>query len=120
MALFMLAGLAMVFLGSKDLFGAVAVSGTASMYLAPVVFFSLWGGARDIPKWSYLASFAAAMSGAALYFAESSGYSDLISPIFGVEHKYAKLLLICVFVLTIGCGAFAVGKYVNGGKMIKL
>lgn len=118
MALFMLAGLLMVFLGSKDLFGAVAVSGTASMYLAPVIFFNLWGGAKNIPQWSYLTSFATAMSGAALYFTETAGYSDLITPLFGVEHKYSKLLLICVFVLASGCGAFAAGK-LTGGKAKK-
>src|SRR5690554_502815 len=49
MVLFMLLGLALVFWGNKDLFSAVAVSGTASMYLAPVIFFSLWGNQRDIP-----------------------------------------------------------------------
>ncbi|MGI9307598.1 MAG: sodium:proline symporter [Gammaproteobacteria bacterium] len=114
MALFMLAGLLMVFLGSKDLFSAVAVSGTASMYLAPVIFFCLWGGARDIPKWSYLTSFAAAMFGAALYFTETAGYSDLITPFTGIEHKYSKLLLICIAVLTTGCGAFAAGKFLAG------
>ena len=43
MAIFMLLGLFLVFWGNKDLFSAVAVSGTASMYLAPVIFFSLWG-----------------------------------------------------------------------------
>ena len=42
MAAFMLGGLIFVFLGSKDLFSAVAVSGTASMFLAPVIFFSIW------------------------------------------------------------------------------
>ncbi|MEZ5447888.1 MAG: hypothetical protein R3E89_02285 [Thiolinea sp.] len=41
MLLFMVLGLGMVFLDNQDLFSAVAVSGTASMYLAPVVFFSL-------------------------------------------------------------------------------
>ena len=56
MAVFMLLGLLLVFWGNKDLFSAVAVSGTASMYLAPVIFFSLWGRRSDIPLWSYLFS----------------------------------------------------------------
>ena len=38
MAAFMLGGLLFVYLGSADLFSAVAVSGTASMFLAPVIF----------------------------------------------------------------------------------
>ena len=112
MALFMLAGLLMLFFGGSDLFGAVAVSGTASMYLAPVIFFCLWGGAKHIPRWSYRLSFALALSGAALYFAETAGYADIVAPLFGAEtmHKYFKLLLICIVVLVGGCGAFAIGK----------
>jgi len=109
MVLFLLGGLAMVFLGSKDLFAAVAVSGTASMFLAPVIFFSLWGGREDIPVWSFLTAFFTAMAAAALYFTESSGYTDLIGPLTGLTHKYAKLLLLSAVTLTIGCGAFALG-----------
>ncbi|MBR9885578.1 MAG: sodium:proline symporter, partial [Oceanospirillales bacterium] len=105
MALFMLAGVLLVFVGNKDLFSAVAVSGTASMYLAPVVFFSLWGNRRDIPLWSYMASFGFALVGAVLYFTESSGYSSLL----GEAHKYTKLLCICVAVLVAGCFVFWLG-----------
>ncbi|MBU6951066.1 sodium:proline symporter [Hahella sp. HN01] len=109
MALFMAAGLLCVFFGSKDLFAAVAVSGTASMYLTPVVFFSLWRDWRDVPLWSYLTSFCVAVGGAALYFTESSSYSNLIEPLFGVSHKYSKLLLISLVVMAVGCAAFWVG-----------
>lgn len=105
MALFMLAGLIMVFIGNKDLFSAVAVSGTASMYLIPVIFFSLWGNRRDIPVWSYLGSFLLAMAGAVLYFTESSGHSQWL----GEAHKYTKLLWICVVVMIGGCLLFIVG-----------
>jgi hypothetical protein len=49
MAVFMLGGLLFVFVGSKDLFSAVAVSGTSSMFLAPVIFFSIFGGRRGRP-----------------------------------------------------------------------
>ncbi|WP_299183496.1 sodium:proline symporter [uncultured Neptuniibacter sp.] len=105
MALFMLAGLAMVFWGNKDLFSAVAVSGTASMYLLPVILFSLWGGRRDIPVWSYTGSFFLALGGAILYFTESSGHSQLL----GEVHKYTKLLWICVVVMLGGCLLFLLG-----------
>lgn len=111
MVLFMLAGLGFCFLGSKDLFAAVAVSGTASMFLAPVILFSILGGARHIPIWSYLVAFAAAMAGAVLYFLISGkkalGLQALA--VIGVEHKYSALLVICVAVLVIGCSAFALG-----------
>ncbi len=109
MLLFMLLGLSCVFLGNKDLFSAVAVSGTASMYLAPVIFFSLWGKRRDIPLWSYLTSFALAIGGALLYFLESSGYSLWL----GDAHKYTKLLWISLTVLGGGCLAFWLGGALN-------
>jgi len=105
MAIFMLLGLVLVFVGNKDLFSAVAVSGTASMYLVPVIFFSLWGNQRNIPVWSYLGSFALAIGGAVLYFTESSGYSALL----GDAHKYTKLLWICIAVMIGGCSLFFVG-----------
>ena len=109
MAVFMLLGLVLVFTGNKDLFSAVAVSGTASMYLAPVVFFSLWGKRRDIPVWSYLFTFVLALSGAALYFTESSGHSALL----GDLHKYTKLLYICISILVLGCLSYWLGGLIN-------
>ena len=105
MAVFMLIGLMLVFWGNKDLFSAVAVSGTASLYLAPVIFFSLWGKRSDIPVWSYLLSFALAIVAAVLYFTESSGYSHLL----GDAHKYTKLLYLTVSVLGFGCLGFWIG-----------
>ncbi|MCU7841636.1 MAG: sodium:proline symporter [Candidatus Thiodiazotropha sp. (ex Troendleina suluensis)] len=106
MALFMILGLLLVFTGNKDLFSAVAVSGTASMYLAPVIFFSLWGDRVRIPLWSYLGSFILAMFGAALYFTESTGYTLWL----GEWHKYTKLLFISLTVMTGGCLMFWIGN----------
>ena len=102
MAVFMLLGLALVFLGNKDLFSAVAVSGTASMYLVPVILFSLWGKRTDIPVWSYVASFVISIAAAVLYFTESSGYSALL----GEAHKYTKLLWLSLLVPALGCFCF--------------
>lgn len=102
---FMLAGLLLAFSGNKDLFSAVAVSGTASMYLAPVIFFSLWGGRTDIPVWSYAASFMLAVGGAILYFLESSAHTAWL----GDLHKYTKLLWISLSVLIGGFLVFWVG-----------
>lgn len=109
MALFMLLGLLLVFVGNKDLFSAVAVSGTASMYLAPVVFFSLWGNRSDIPVWSYIGSFVLAVGGAMLYFLESSGYTQWL----GEMHKYTKLLFISATLLGLGCLLFWVGSHLD-------
>ncbi len=109
MMLFLLAGLALVFLGSKDLFSAVAVSGTASMFLAPVVFFSLWGGRTDIPAWSYLLAFVTAITGAVIYFLEAGNHMTLMTHLTGLEHKYSKLLVISASVMVLGCLYFAAG-----------
>ena len=109
MVAFTVGGLGFLFLGSKDLFSAVAVSGTASMYLTPVIVFSVLLGRTDIPAWSYIVSFAAAMFGAALYFLESSGHIGWVAPLTGVEHKYSKLLVIFVGVLVTGFTAYAIG-----------
>ena len=105
MTLFMLLGLLLAFSGNKDLFSAVAVSGTASMYLAPVIFFSLWAGRQDIPVWSYFGSFILAVSAATLYFLESSSHTMWL----GDAHKYTKLLWISLSVLFGGCLLFWLG-----------
>lgn len=113
MVVFTVGGLGFLFLGSNDLFGAVAVSGTASMYLTPVIVVSIWMGRRDVPVWSYLVSFAAAMAAAALYFLESSGYTGIVGAMTGLEHKYAKLLALCIAVLVVGFAAYGVGILTN-------
>ena len=75
------------------------------MYVAPVIFFSLWGGRNDIPQWSYVGSFILAVTGAILYFLESSAHTSLL----GDLHKYTKLLMISVSVLIGGCLLFWIG-----------
>ncbi len=108
MAVFMIGGLVFLFLGSKDLFAAVAVSGTASMFLAPVVVFCVFGR-RRVATWAYVVAFTAAMAGGALYMLEAGGHLSLIGPAFDISHKYTKLLIICIGVLGIGFGSFAMG-----------
>ncbi len=105
MSIFMLLGLLLVFSGNQDLFSAVAVSGTASLFLAPVVFFSIFAKRVDIPAWSLLLSFIVAIVGASLYFFESSGYTDWL----GSPHKYTKLLQITVTVLITSFLLFWIG-----------
>ncbi len=109
MLVFMLLGVLCVFWGNKDLFGAVAVSGTTSLFLAPVVFFSIFANKNNVPVWSLLVSFVFAMLGTTIYFLETSGHTAWLGDI----HKYTKLLYISVFVLTMGCAAFSVGIKTN-------
>lgn len=113
MALFLLGGLGFLFLGSKDLFDAVAVSGTASMFLAPVFVFSIWLN-RDVAPWAFAAAFLAAMAGAGLYFLETGGHLNLIEPLTGIAHKYSKLMIISGGVLLLGSGAFLLGLRPRG------
>ncbi|MBT4889338.1 MAG: sodium:proline symporter, partial [Rhodospirillales bacterium] len=118
MALFMLGGLLFLFGGTKDLYSAVAVSGTASMYLAPVIFFSIWLGKRNIPVWSYYLSFITALGGAALYYTEAHAISDILTPFAGLEHKYTKLLVISGAIMVLGNVYFLLGmlqsRFVHG------
>ena len=106
MAAFLAGGLAFLFVGNKDLFAAVAVSGTASMFLAPVLFFNILGNRRTAP-WAFAVAFVLALAGGVLYLLEAGGHVSLITPLFGVAHKYSKLLVICLGVLAGGVGAFA-------------
>jgi Na+/proline symporter len=109
MAAFMAGGLGLLFLGNQDLFSAVAISGTASMFLAPVVFFCIWGGWR-VQQWSYALAFAFAMVGATVYFLDSSGHLELFAWLYGPLHDYTKLLVISAAVLVGGCASFVAGR----------
>ncbi|WP_147105982.1 sodium:proline symporter [Tateyamaria sp. syn59] len=105
MLVFMVLGTILTLWGNATLFDAVAVSGTASMFLAPVLIVGLVMG-RSIPTWSYLAAFAAAMLGALAYFGRAWPTFAAILP---EGHKYEQLLIICVFVLVAGFAAVLAG-----------
>ncbi len=106
---FLLVGLAFIATGSKDLFDAVAVSGTASLFLAPVVFFSIWSS-WEVKPWAIVISFVSALSAGIIYMLENGGYLAVMTPIFGVEHKYDKLLILCVMASVIGAIAFVIAR----------
>lgn len=106
MALFALAGAALTLWGNQTLFDAVAVSGTASMFLAPVMWATLILGRRLAP-WAYAVAFAAAMMGAMLYLVRDAlPAAEFLSKM----HKYTLLLVICAGVLAIGGLAAALGS----------
>ena len=105
MVLFMLAGAALTLWGNATLFDAVAVSGTASMFLTPVLIVGLVMQ-RQIALWSYLVAFGAAMIGAVLYFARAATWAAALLP---EGHKYEQLLAICVVVLIVGFVAVLAG-----------
>ncbi|MEH6831819.1 sodium:solute symporter family transporter [Sulfitobacter sp.] len=105
MVVFMLAGTLLTLWGNATLFDAVAVSGTASMFLTPVLIVGLVMG-RQIALWAYLVAFGAAMAGAFIYFAR--GW-EMITPWLIEGHKYEQLLLICICVLLTGFAAVLAG-----------
>tara|TARA_Y100001951_G_scaffold32427_1_gene25511 strand:+ start:1341 stop:2699 length:1359 start_codon:yes stop_codon:yes gene_type:complete len=105
MAGFMALGALLTLWGNATLFDAVAVSGTASMFLTPVLLVGLVAG-RRIAVWSYLAAFAAAMLGAAVYFAR--GWAP-VAALLPEGHKYEQLLVVCVIVLLAGFAAVLAG-----------
>lgn len=110
MAAFAVGGVLFLLSGNKDLFSAVAVSGTASMFLAPVLITGLLLR-KPVPLWSFFVAFAAAMLGATAYFAQSS---ELVIALFGSGHKYERLLWICISVLVIGFAACLIGAFRPG------
>jgi Na+/proline symporter len=109
MLAFLMGGGLFLLLDSKDLYAAVAVSGTVSMFLAPVIFFTIWGN-RSVHTWALITAFIASIAGGILYILESSAYINVMQPIFGYDHKYSKLLIICIGILIIGCGTFFVAQ----------
>lgn len=105
MAAFALAGGGLTLWGAPSLFDAVAVSGTASMFLTPVLVLSLIGG-RSVPVWSFLTAFVIAMGGAAAYLLRDWAPVAAVLP---DGHKYEQLLAICLAVLTLGFAAVLAG-----------
>jgi len=106
MVVFATLGAALTLLGNQSLFDAVAVSGTASMFLTPVILVGLVGG-RQIALWAYLVSFSAAMLGALAYVLRDTGF---VAQVLYEGHKYEQLLQICIVVLSVGFGSVLAGS----------
>lgn len=111
MIAFLILGGAFLVWNNKDLYAAVAVSGTLSMFLLPVIVFSIWGS-RQIALWPLVVTFAVTVFGAITYVTETSAYKNLhwMTDVFGYEHKYSKLLIICLVIAAVGFVTFAVGS----------
>lgn len=105
MVIFAAAGTGLTLWGNATLFDAVAVSGTASMFLAPVLLIGLVGR-RPVAGWAYGTAFAAAMLGALAYFGRGWPFFAALLP---EGHKYEQLLVICLAVLVAGFTAVLAG-----------
>jgi len=104
MVVFMVLGAALTLWGNQSLFDAVAVSGTASMFLTPVLIAGLVFG-RPVALWAYLVAFGAAILGALAYFARDGLFAVMLPE----GHKYEQLLVICTAVLLVGSVAVLAG-----------
>lgn len=105
MVAFMVGGAGLTLWGNQSLFDAVAVSGTASMFLTPVLIVGLVAG-RQITVMGFAGAFVAAIAGAAVYFFRDTAAMAQILP---EGHKYEQLLLICVVVLIAGFASVLLG-----------
>lgn len=105
MVVFMILGTLLTLWDNQTLFDATAVSGTASMFLTPVLVVGL-AMQRQIALWAYMVAFGAAMLGAVAYFARGAAWVAAILP---EGHKYEQLLVICVVVLVVGFTAVIAG-----------
>ncbi|PIB24342.1 sodium:proline symporter [Amylibacter kogurei] len=114
MVFFMVGGAILTLWGNKTLFDAVAVSGTASMFLTPVLILAFMG--MVVPRWSYMVAWTAAILGAAAYMYRGTELvSQIVNPWISTSevHKYDQLLVICIAVLVIGFAAGILGIISN-------
>ena len=105
MIVFMCCGVLLTFWDNKTLFDAVAVSGTASMFLAPVFIYA-FAFKRILPLWSYLLSSVVAFLGAGAYLFRDAYW---VQWLFGDGHKHEQLLFICITVLVLGLTVGLIG-----------
>jgi len=111
MVAFLILGGVFLVWNNKDLYAAVAVSGTLSMFLLPIIVFSIWGNLK-IALWPVVITFVVTVFGAITYVTETSAYKHLhwMTDVFGYEHKYSKLLIICLAIAVVGFVTFAIGS----------
>ncbi len=103
---FLICGAVMTVWGNATLFDAVAVSGTASMFLTPVLIVGLVMQ-KQISVWGYLGAFVASVWGALVYFGRDWAVFAAVLP---EGHKYEQLFVICGVVLVSGFVAVLAGS----------
>ena len=117
MAGFSLGGLLLTLFGNNDIYDAVAISGTISLSLTPVIIFNLFFDKR-ISIRSYIGNFFISFFGALTYFTEKSGYTN----IFGKMHSYTILLILSIIIIISGFVLFYFGQdksdFIREGKNV--
>ncbi len=107
---FTVLGLMFIFFNTKDLYTAVAVSGTAATFLTTTFILRIILNI-SISRTSLVLSFIFSILGSIIYFLESQGLNNLFSSILGLDHKYKTLLAINFLILFISfISAFLIKK----------
>ncbi len=113
MCLFLLLSVLLVFVGSNDVFTLFALSGLASLYLLPVIVFSVCLGWSALPTWCYGFSFVLALGATLLYFFESSQYTQVIASLTGISDSPSQLLALSLIVVVGSFLAFCLAKWIQ-------
>ena len=98
MLIFSSLGLILILFNTKDIFTAVAVSGTAATFITPIFILGVIFG-LNLSTQSLVLSFIASLSGSILYYLESQQIYTNFSTYFNLDHKYKTLLLINVIII---------------------
>ena len=112
MFIFSILGLMFIFFNTKDLYTAVAVSGTAATFLTTTyilrIIFNI-----TVSKASLIFSFVFSMCGSVLYYIESQKINNFFSSTLELDHKYKTLLFINIIVIAINFFSVLINKRKN-------
>ena len=108
MSFFMLFGILFTLFPNQSLFDSVAVTGTASTFLTPVMLITFLGG--KIPIWAYAISWMCSMIGAFSYIFRDN---EIVTYLLPGLHKYDQLLSICLYIILFGFLVCILGSFFN-------
>jgi H+/Cl- antiporter ClcA len=100
MIIFSFFGLFFIMLNTKDLFTAVAVSGTAATFITPIFILNVIMNIR-LSTSNLILSFITSIVGAIIYYIESQNLNNNFSLFFGLDHKYKTLLLLNLLIISL-------------------
>ncbi len=112
MFIFSILGLIFIFFNTKDLYTAVAVSGTAATFLTSTFILRILFNI-SVSKVSLIISFAFSILGSILYYLESQNINNLFSSTFELDHKYKTLLFINIIIIFINFSSVLINKRKN-------
>jgi Na+/proline symporter len=100
MLIFSILGLIFIFSNTKDLYTAVAVSGTAATFLTSTFILRIAFNI-SVSNVSLIISFAFSIFGSIIYYLEAQNINNLFSSTFELDHKYKTLLFLNIIIIFI-------------------